>query len=324
MTLTTSGEKHPATVGAGDEESPPLALERYAEALAYAREYPIEVRAAVLARLKIAPTELDAAGAYWSRRIALALTNNEAGPVVELARAYGVAERYARVQRPPVARLTSRVKNTNPLAGRTLEVRARVPAELSTVTATEINAGKGELRPTYLRAPVQPAAPLLDPDGTQDPIPRSPVSLPFRRSLMREVFEESPEQPLMKPVVPPRTASSETPLGAQAVDVDQTAMIPLAAIVPAGTGTFRDQLGSLVVPVLTLEEYAELRARLTIFGEGDELTLKRFGVSSSEIREALRMQFNEQFQRDPSAQQRFLSAMQLAMARARSERGRDS
>ena len=113
------------------------------------------------------------------------------------------------------------------------------------------------------------------------------------------------------------------PRAPRLLDLPRT-LAALAAIVPAGTGTFRDQLGSLVVPVLTLEEYAELRARLTIFGEGDELTLKRFGVSSSEIREALRMQFNEQFQRDPSAQQRFLSAMQLAMARARSERGRDS
>jgi hypothetical protein len=324
MTLTTSGEKHPATVGAGDDESPPLALERYAEALAYAREYPVEVRAAVLARLKITPTELDTAGAYWSRRIALALANKEVGPVVELARAYGVAERYARVQRPPVARLTSRVKTTSPLAGRTLDVRTRVPAVLNKVTPTETKAGTGELRPTYLRAPAQPAAPLLDPDVTQDPIPRSPVSLPFRRSLVREVFEEPAEQPLTKPVAAPQTSGTETPLGAQAIDVDQTAMIPLAAIVPAATGTFRDQLGSLVIPVLTLEEYAELRARLTIFGEGDELTLKRFGVSASEVREALRVQFNEQFQRDPSAQQRFLSTMQLAMARARSERGRDS
>jgi len=86
------------------------------------------------------------------------------------------------------------------------------------------------------------------------------------------------------------------------------------------TGSFRDQLGTLAVPLLSLDEYAELRARLTVYGETHAPTLARFGVTLEQVREALRRRFADYFQRDKAAQAQFIAAMQVAVTRVRAER----
>jgi len=101
---------------------------------------------------------------------------------------------------------------------------------------------------------------------------------------------------------------------------DETAMLPRVEILAAQTGSFRDQLGPLVVPLLSLDEYAGLRAHLTVYGEADAGTLARFGVAAEEVREALRKRFAEYFQRDKTAQAQFIASMQDAVRRVRAER----
>jgi len=103
-------------------------------------------------------------------------------------------------------------------------------------------------------------------------------------------------------------------------DPDETALLARVEIVAPQTGSFRDQLGTLAVPLLSLDEYAELRARLTVYGETHAPTLARFGVTLEQVREALRRRFADYFQRDKAAQAQFIAAMQVAVTRVRAER----
>lgn len=101
---------------------------------------------------------------------------------------------------------------------------------------------------------------------------------------------------------------------------DETAFLPRLELVAAQTGSFRDQLTPVAIPVLSLGEYAELRARLTVYGEGHAPTLARFGVTAEAVRDALRKRFAEYFQRDKPAQAQFIATMHEAIGRIRTER----
>ncbi len=299
------------------EAPPPIELSRYAEALAYLREYHATERALVLRQLQLSEAELTAAAAHWSRSINAALAQGLMTPVIELARAYGIAERFARVQRPPLPRLKSHVKAAAADPRATVAVRTRAPlrSQANDVVQENVPRPTGNLVPSYLRADAQPSMPgelPVDPNATQAAIPMLSVSLPFEGSLSREALQEM----LSRPAPAPAPEQSDHVSSA----AHETALLPQLTLVAATSGTFRDRLAAIVVPVMSLEDYAELRARLTVFGETHEPTLKRYGVVASEARDALRAQFAEQFQRDASLQERFLTAMQAAMSRARRER----
>jgi hypothetical protein len=57
---------------------------------------------------------------------------------------------------------------------------------------------------------------------------------------------------------------------------------------------------------LTLEQYAVLRAQLTVRGEDDQETLRLFGVTSPAAKEALQARFAERFRLDAAVQARFV------------------
>ncbi|MBL8742280.1 MAG: hypothetical protein JNK04_14325 [Myxococcales bacterium] len=158
-------------------------------------------------------------------------------------------------------------------------------------------------------APDSSAAASFEPDETL-PIPApfaAKPAIPFTGSTPPEKVAQ------MFDPVEPRARSPEP-------GPDETALTPIADFVMPKTGTFRDQLVPLVVPILSLDEYAELRARLTVYGEDHAETLTRFGVASPQVHEAQRARFSEYFLRDPSAQAAFLKAMQSAIVRVRQER----
>lgn len=141
---------------------------------------------------------------------------------------------------------------------------------------------------------------------------------------IRAAFVATPAVPFSGESTPAQVAAMLSPVEARVradePGPDETAMMPIAAFVPPKTGTFRDQLGALVVPLLSLDEYSELRARLTVFGETHATTLERFGVAGKGVREALALKFADYFQRAPAAQARFLAALEPAIVRARAER----
>jgi len=84
------------------------------------------------------------------------------------------------------------------------------------------------------------------------------------------------------------------------------------------TGSFRDQLGAVVVPILSLVEYADFRARLAVYGEDHKETLDRYGVTSSAVHAALKARFADYFKREPDAQQEFVAALQARISALRS------
>ncbi|MBK6514942.1 MAG: hypothetical protein IPG04_12650 [Polyangiaceae bacterium] len=100
---------------------------------------------------------------------------------------------------------------------------------------------------------------------------------------------------------------------------DETLPIPRSAPSP-GTGTFRDRLGAVEVPVLSLDEYVELRARLLVCGEDHAPTLARFGVLVRPVHAALKARFAEYFERAPEARAAFVDALAARVAELRAGR----
>ena len=70
-------------------------------------------------------------------------------------------------------------------------------------------------------------------------------------------------------------------------------------------------------PVLTLEEYAALRANLTVKGEEDAETWKRFGISSRAMKEALQVYFAAKFRDSPETRDRFFELLQRMLTELR-------
>ncbi len=70
---------------------------------------------------------------------------------------------------------------------------------------------------------------------------------------------------------------------------------------------------------LTIDEYAELRAHLLVFGENHEPTLKRFGLLSEASRELLKLRFLSAFSTDDALRDRFVAKMQQLAAELRAK-----
>lgn len=167
-----------------------------------------------------------------------------------------------------------------------------------------------EPRPISVPAPTPVPLPPVDPDETLPiPIPGKLASpTPFTKAPPPKTAEVA----AMFAPTSPREQRAEA-------DPDETAMLPAVTIVASQTGGFTDRLGPVVVPLLSLDEYAELRAHLSLHGEDHSPTLARFGVMSREANAALRARFAEYFQREPAAQAAFLAAMQTALARLKAQ-----
>jgi len=180
--------------------------------------------------------------------------------------------------------------------------------------------------PTYLQA--QPAM------VSQAPHPSRVVSIPAHVAEPSPIVDQQetamlPSPHYVKPALP--FAGETTPerlaeIAAAAPDTqraptvtgqgfDETAMMPSPFAISKApkTGSFRDQLGPVVVPILSLEEYADLRAELALRGEDHAETLLRFGVTSPAANNALKARFAEYFTREPGAQRAFVEALQARM-----------
>jgi len=108
-------------------------------------------------------------------------------------------------------------------------------------------------------------------------------------------------------VTPPSTTErrevARVASGTEDVDVARirAALLPFGAVRPAGADTASPR------PELSLEDYAFLRASLTIHGEDDAPTLAQFGIRSADEKRATQARFAAVFRGDPGAQERFVS-----------------
>jgi len=90
------------------------------------------------------------------------------------------------------------------------------------------------------------------------------------------------------------------------------------ALVSPASGSFRDALAPVVVPQLSLAAYADLRARLVVFGEDHDPSLRHYGVVSTAAKEAVERGFRARFENDAELRGRFESAIR---ERVRHHRG---
>ncbi|NUP13054.1 MAG: hypothetical protein HOW73_44000 [Polyangiaceae bacterium] len=199
-----------------------------------------------------------------------------------------------------------------PARSPTLPFNARAPV-VPPPSLSEPTEQSGETVAVNLKELVRRAVPFakeepFNPDETAmvaSPLVNRPA-LPFQGNTSPERLAE------LTASAAPGPASEQS----RGIDLDETLpMPPPAAAKP--TGTFRDQLGAATPPLLSLDEYAELRARLSIYGEDDPETLKRFNVTSRAMNGALKGRFSEYFRRDPEAQKKFLEAVREKIATLR-------
>jgi hypothetical protein len=160
--------------------------------------------------------------------------------------------------------------------------------------------GRGRPPPQAPRAPSEVASTSLDVQ-----LGRGPV-LPFDASKA-----PAPPQPQVPRAPSALTGTVDLQLGR---DVARFAALAAQQSVSAG----RSPSPAEPVPPLTLEQYAQFRARLMVDGEDDPQTWKAFGVSSKADKEALQARFAAQFRQDPAAQARFVELIPRLVGELRS------
>jgi hypothetical protein len=100
---------------------------------------------------------------------------------------------------------------------------------------------------------------------------------------------------------------------------DSTLMLPRKFTVEPGglSEDFYDSLAPLVVPEMSLDDYADLRAQLAFYGEDDKETLKRFSLLDPQAREVLRRRFAEMFRANAGLRETFVAEMNVRLAQLR-------
>lgn len=124
-------------------------------------------------------------------------------------------------------------------------------------------------------------------------LPRAPI-LPFGRSAGDEALASPRPGVLRAPEHLSGTALS--------VEVPRGAALPFAR----SKDVAARPADALAVPVMSVEGYALFRARLSVRGENDPETLREYGVTSKEVKDALQGRFAARFKEDPDAQSRFI------------------
>ncbi|MEP7121282.1 MAG: hypothetical protein ABJE95_10250 [Byssovorax sp.] len=107
------------------------------------------------------------------------------------------------------------------------------------------------------------------------------------------------------------TRAVDAPAFAHAAPLPGVQVTPLpGARMPPGANP-------LVVPDLSLADYAALRAHLMVRGEEDPATWKQFGVTSPAVKQALQDHFAARFRQEPAKQAQFVDRLRTLVAELR-------
>jgi hypothetical protein len=240
---------------------------------------------------------------------------------------------WSLVERPPERRLPDGA-SCEPLGGAFLlkaaagrEPSAARVREAATWFDVESNPAPVPLPPAPLPpAPVVPVAPPAVPPGGY-PSPDETLPIPLKVASLGLPFQPSQRAlavsgSLSAEEVASRAAASTPPRAAAGnVNVDETVMLPKqTTAVVVGEG-LRERLAPKAIPVLSLDEYAELRAGLTVFGADHAPTLARFGVGEPMVAEIVRQRFASAFTGDDRLRERFVARLQEYVAALRTRDG---
>jgi len=301
-------------------------LARYAEVLAYLRQFPADKKDEVIARLGVRRSAWDAAAARWKKAMDVEL---EAGKTDLASRYAGIFSRTRR----RLEGLRPSLESIGPLPG---------PDDVAPSEAVPTVRASPALAPPepeiVAPPPVQPAQPsymLVEPRGDRTPwatytpapeswrVPAPPPAppAPKRNTVAIPVFQPPPELKL------PFEANQGAPdqafarAIAHALEVQgppQQLELPLIATVagtPVTTGpalpfvprTSAAGAAAQPLPAFTLRQYASLRVELHRYPEREAETLARYKVPADSL-EALDEQWEARFDADPAVRAEFLEA----------------
>jgi Pentapeptide repeats (8 copies) len=160
--------------------------------------------------------------------------------------------------------------------------------------------------PTYLAARKHPMEGTLNPPGaTAEPAVLVTYGAGEARPPAPDAQPAASAQPAGRP--PVLRAPKELSGTMDITQAPRGPALPFAMILGGG------------VPLLTLEEYAALRANLTVKGEEDAETWKRFGIKSAADKEALQATFASRFRENAAVQKRFIELLQTILEDLRSK-----
>lgn len=146
----------------------------------------------------------------------------------------------------------------------------------------------------------------LDPDATAMPFANSAPVLPFQGKLSEEEARARYQAPIGQ-----RPAREVGAPGYETMPTDETVALPI----PAGV---RESFGPVDAPApMQLEQYAALRAQLTLHGETNSAVFREFGIRSEAEKEGLQRYWFARFQSDPAVAAGFQRMVAIALARLR-------
>jgi hypothetical protein len=298
-----------------------LDFDGWAELSARLLQLDPEARADVLDERDLPVEEWSRADEHWNKVLAGEIVAGEMGR----ATAYGLrcaAELARRKDRPkPGAPGSPAESGPAPLAGdprflseQAQPWRAEAAAVPLTAAAQEAPPVLGSSTRKVARAPVEVSETSLDLK-----LPVGPL-LPFSAA-------NAPAQMAARaaPLHPKVVRAPESVTGtADDLQLPRGPALPFLAVTGGGMRRAAAPDAPVVPGDLSVEQYAELRAHLTIRGEDHMETLARFGIKTHAAKEALQARFAARFQQDPQCWLASSSSCGPSPRSSRSRRARNS
>ncbi len=322
-----------------------MTLERFAELLALTKHFPADASEALL-RSHVEPKEFSDAEKVWMSVMVASVTREETGELQTFGARFAEERARLRKVDPTLESLgplpaipkadeevPHTIRNRAPVqdvwasplpAVDVANAPERMPAvevpsylvkpESAQMTAASVGRTETSNAPPNAR----PSKADVTPASKRRPrAPFQPIAteeLPRPEEIERLIRESDPRGAMSRAArAEPKTAPSAEPSRSgrnpnrSSPDADETLMVRSPFLTtPVATGSFRDALTPVVVPTLSIPEYARFRAALRVHGEEHERTFRLFGVASVAVRNTLQSQFALRFQSDPAAQAEYL------------------
>jgi hypothetical protein len=310
------------------DDTPSVDIHRCGEISAYVAHFGRPKQREVLERLGYEPEAYASSRAHWLDEIAREMDAGRYALATSLGNAHATKRDELDATQPTLESLGPlRAASPSPVEPATDSTSSDkiAPAEPAPAFPPEVESGprasSPQAMPTYLSAAAAATVPPLPETPSPDrvlaalgvsvddtlPIPIKVVSLglPFAGSLSAEE-------------VTARAAAATPPRApAENVNVDETVMLPKQTTAVVVGQALRERLAPKAIPILSMDEYAEFRAGLAVFGPDHAPTMARFGVGDKMVAEILRQRFAAAFSRDDRLRERFVARLQECVAALR-------
>ena len=271
-----------------------LTLERYAEVLARLRHERDHPRTDVLSELGVSQADWSASSSAWVGAVDAELERDESALALRFAGAFS-GERDRLRGAPPEGAIVARIEDSVPPAP--VEPDLPLPPLPSSLAATrarsapELAPVRVEPDPTRLDFPAT-AADVTTPTD-RDPADETAIAMPALRDGPPLPFGTTPTPGLFDTPIPAREPSS----GPRS---DEETIIPDTVFIAGAVLPFMPSRAA----GLTIEQYASLRAELSVAPADAPGIYARYGISP-ELRTAFNRDWESRFAREPPTKARY-------------------